>query len=74
MNISQFDTSSSQYLHNIAEFELGNSVEILLTKAKSESDLKKVEISPSRLVSYLIDSLCKNIETSMKAKKAVSVF
>ena len=74
MNISLFDTSSSQYLHNIVESEWGTSFERLLTKSKSESDLKKVDISPSRLESYLLDSFWKNLETSAKAKKVVPIF
>ena len=74
VNIPLFDTSSSQYFHNIMESEWGNSVEILLTKSKSELDLIKVEISPSRLESYLLDSLWQNLETSAKTKKPVPIF
>ena len=74
LNISLFDTSSSQDLHNIVESEWENSVEILLTKSKSKFDLNKVDISPSRLESYLLDSLWKNLETSAKTKKPVPIF
>ena len=69
-----FGTSSSQDLYNIAESEWGTSVEILLTKSKSESDLKKVEVSPSRLESYILDTLWLDLETSAKYKKVVPVF
>ena len=57
VNISLFDTSSSQDLHNIIEFEWGTSVEILLNKSKSESDLKKVDIIPSILKVDIIPSI-----------------
>ena len=63
VNIPHFGASSSQDLHNIPEYEWETSVERLLSKSKSEFDLKKVEINPSRLESYLLDSLWKNLET-----------
>ena len=47
VNILEFDMSSSQDLHNIPESKWETSVERLLSKSKSESDLKKVEINPS---------------------------
>ena len=74
MDFSLFGTSSSQDLYNIAGSEWGASIEIFLTKSKSESDLKKVEVSPSRLESYLLDSLSLDLEISVKYKKAVPVF
>ena len=43
-------------------------MERLLLKSKSESDLKKVEINPSRLESYLIDSLWQNLQNPIKTK------
>ena len=73
MNISLFDTSSSQDLHNIPEFEWETSVEKVLSKSKFEFDLKKAETKPSRLESYLLDSLWLNLETSMKARKTAPV-
>ena len=53
---------------------MGNlSVERLLLKSKYESDLKKVEINPSRLESYLLDSLWKNLQTQVKNEKNTSI-
>ena len=69
INSSQFGASSSQYFHSIQESESETSVERLLLKSKSESDLKKVEINPSRLESYLLDSLWRNLQTPIKTKK-----
>ena len=66
--------SSSQYLHNIPESEWEISVERLLSKSKSESKLKKIETNPSRLESYLLDSLWQNLETSAKTKKFAPIF
>ena len=57
INSSQFGASSSQYFHSIQEYEWKTIVERLLLKSKSKSDLNKVEINPSRLESYLLDSL-----------------
>ena len=74
MDFPLFGTSSSQDFHNIAESEWGTSVEGLLTKSKSESNLKKVEVSPSRLESYLLEYLWRDLETSVKAERAVPVF
>ena len=56
-----FRTSSSQDLCKIAKSKWGTRVEILLTKSKSESDLKKVEVGPIILESYLVDSLWINL-------------
>ena len=53
VNIPQFYTSSSQYLHNIPESKWETSVERVRSKSKYESDLKKVETNPRRLESYL---------------------
>ena len=74
MDFPLFGTSSSQDLCDIAKSEWGTRAEILLTKSKSESDLKKVEVSPSRLESYLLDSLWLDLETSVKYKKVVPIF
>ena len=63
INSSQFGAWSSQNFHSIQECEWETSVERLLLKSKYESDLKKVEINPSRLESYLIDSLWQNLQT-----------
>ena len=61
VNISQLGASSSQYLHNIPESEWETSVEKVLSKSKSESDLKKVETKPSILESYLLDTFWLNL-------------
>ena len=74
VNIPQFGASSSQDLHNIPESEWEISVERLLSKSKSESDLKKVEINPSRLESYVLESLWKNVLSSVKTTKAAPIF
>ena len=74
VNIPQFGASSSQDLHNILKSEWETSVEILLSKSKSESNLKKFEFNPIRLESYLLESLWKNLQTSMKTKKAAPIF
>ena len=74
VNSSLFGTSSSQDLHDIPESEWETNVEKVLSKSKLESDLKKVENNPSRLESYLLDALWLDLETSAKAKKAVTFF
>ena len=74
MDFLLFGTSSSQDLCDIAESKWGTRAERLLTKSKSESDLDKVEVSPSIRESYLLDSLWLNLETLEKAKKAVPIF
>ena len=40
-----------------------------LLKSKYESDLKETEINPSRLESYVLDSLWKNLQNSMKTEE-----
>ena len=52
-----FGTSSSQYLYGIVEPKWGFRDEILLTKSKSESDLRKFGVSSSIPRSYLLDYL-----------------
>ena len=74
MDFQLFGTSSSQDLCDISESEWGTRDERLLTKSKSESDLKKVGVSPSILESYLLDYLWLKLETSAKAEKTVPVF
>ena len=73
LNSSQFGVSSPQDFHSIQESEWETSVERLLLKSKSESDLKKFEINPSRLESYLLDSLWQNLQTPVKLKKNTSI-
>ena len=72
INSSQFGASSSQFFQSIQEYEWEDSVERLLLKSKSESDLKKVEINPSRLESYLLYFLWKNLQTQVKTEKTTS--
>ena len=69
-----FGTSSSQYLYDIAESEWGVRAERLLTKSKSESNLRKVGVSSSILRSYLLDSLWLNLETLVKSKETALIF
>ena len=73
INSSQFGASSSQYFHSIQEYEWETGVERLLLKSKSESNLNKVEINPSRLESYLIDSLWKKLQTPIKTEETNSI-
>ena len=74
VNFPLFGTSSSQDLYNIAESEWGLRDEILLTKSKSKSDIRKVGVSHSILKSYLLDSLWLNVETLAKAEETTLVF
>ena len=74
VDFSLFGTSSSQYLYGIAESEWGVRAERLLTKSKSESDLKKVGVSSSIPQSYLLDSLWLNLETPAKAEEIAPIF
>ena len=74
MDFPLFGASSSQYLCDIVEFEWWARDERLLTKSKSESDLKKVGVSPSILESYLLDSFWIKLETLVKDEKTVPVF
>ena len=61
INISQFGASSSQEFHSIRDFGWKPNFERSLVKSKYESDLKETEINPSRLESYLLDSLWHNL-------------
>ena len=72
INSSYFGASSFQYFHYIQDSEWETSVEILLSKSKSEYNLKKVEINPSRLESYLLYSLWKNLQTPVKTEQTTS--
>ena len=40
-----------------------------LLRSKSESDLKQVEINPNILYSYILDSLWKNLQNTVKTKE-----
>ena len=74
VNFPLFSTSSSQDLYDIVESEWGVRAERLLTKSKSESDLRKVGVSSNILQSYVLDSLWLNLETAMKAEETALVF
>ena len=74
VNFSLFGKSSSQYLYGIAESEWGVRDERLLTKSKSESDLRKVGVSSSILRSYLLYSLWLNLQTPVKYENTALVF
>ena len=70
INSSHFGASSSQDFHSIQESEWETSIERLLLKSKSESDLKKVEINPSRLESYILDGQMVQLKkSSLKGKQ-----
>ena len=69
-----FDTSSSQALYGLAEPEWGLGAERMLTKSKSESDLRKAWVGPNMLQSYLLDSFWLNLETPLEAKGISSIF
>ena len=66
LNISQVGASSSQELHRIWDFWQETKLERCFLKSKSESDLKETKINPSRIESYLLDSLWKKIQNSVK--------
>ena len=74
VDFSLFGTSSSQYLYGIAEPKWGVRDEILLTKFKSEFDLRKAGVNPNTLQSYLLDSLWLNLETPPKAEETAPIF
>ena len=61
-------------MYDIAEPLWGVRAEILLTKSKSESDLRKAGVSSNILQSYLLDSLWLNLETPTKAEEITHVF
>ena len=42
-------------------------------KSKYESDIKKVDINPSILESYLLDSLWQNLQTPVKIEETSSI-
>ena len=69
-----FDTSLSRALYGLADPKWGVRVERLLTKSKSESDLRKVGVDPNTLQSYPPDSLWPNLGTPPKAEEIASVF
>ena len=69
-----FDTSSSQALYGLAKPKWGVTDEKLLTKSKSESNLRKVGVDPNTLQSYLLDSLWLNLETPPKAEEIAPIF
>ena len=69
-----FDTSSSQAWYNLAEPKRGIGAERLITKSKSESDLRKAWVGPNTLQSYLLDSLWLNLETPTKDEEITFVF
>ena len=69
IDISQFGASSSQEFHSIQYFGRETNFERSLLKSKDESDLKENEINPSRLETYVLDSLWKNLQNSLKTKE-----
>ena len=69
INISQFGASSSQEFHSIQDFGWETNFERSLLKSKYESNLKETKINPSRLESYVLDSLWKNLQNSVKTKE-----
>ena len=69
INISQFGASSSQEFHSIQDFGWESNFERSLLKSKSEPDLKDTQINPSRLESYLLNSLWQNLQHSLKVEE-----
>ena len=69
-----FNTSSSQAWYGLAKPKWGVGAERMLTKSKSESDLRKAWVGPNMLQSYLLDSLWLNLETPPKAEEISSIF
>ena len=69
IDISQFGASSSQEFHSIQDFGWETNFERSLLKSKFESDLKETKINPSRLESYVLDSLWKNLQNSVKTEE-----
>ena len=64
LDIPQFGNSSTQEFHSIHDYVWETNFEMSLLKYRSESDLKYTELNPSRLESYLLDSLWKNLQDS----------
>ena len=54
--------------HSFQDFGWETNVERSLLKSKSESDLKETKINPSRLESYLLDSIWHNLQNSVKTE------
>ena len=69
IDISLFGASSSQDFHSILDQEWEINVEKGLLKSKSESDLKNVEFNPHRLEAYLLDSLWRDLQQSVKVEE-----
>ena len=46
----------------------------MLSKSKSEFDLRKVGVDPNTLQSYLLDSLWLNLETPPKVEEIAPIF
>ena len=66
INISQF---GAHLLKNFIAFRILGGKQILkrsLLKEKYESYLKEIEINPDRIESYLLDSLWKKLQNSVK--------
>ena len=57
LDIPQFENSFTQEFRRIQDSVWETNFEISLLKSKSESDLKNTKLNPSRLESYLLDSL-----------------
>ena len=66
VDIPQFGNSSTLEFHSIQYSMWETNFEISLLNSKSESDLKNTELNPSRLESYLLYSVWKNLQNSEK--------
>ena len=69
---SQIEISFSQTQEefiSFQDFDLETKFEQSLLRSNYESELKQVEINPNRLQSYLLDSLWKNLQNTVKTKE-----
>ena len=66
LDIPQFGNSSTLKFHSIQDSVWETNFERSLLNSKSVFDLKNTELNPSRLESYLLDSLWKNLQNSEK--------
>ena len=62
LDIPQFGNSSTQEFHSIEYSMWETNFERSLLNSKSESNLKNKELNPSRLESYMFDSLWNNLQ------------
>ena len=66
LDIPQFGNSSTLEFHSIQDPAWETNFERSLLKSKSEFEFKNTELNPSRLESYLLDSLWKNLQNFRK--------